>query len=91
MSPTVRPKVHVLIRQVKHSDWGKNDSGEKAVNVELSRAHLREMSDVELLRYGKTAREMCSPAANCSKPPRQIFMAQLEEVRDAWKRRHPES
>jgi hypothetical protein len=60
-----------------------------SIDRELLRAQLRDMSDAELLRYGKTAREMCSPAANSGKAPRQIFVIQLEEVQAEWKRRHP--
>jgi hypothetical protein len=32
---------------------------------------------------------LCSPKANFSKPPRKVFVVQLEEVNAEWRRRHP--
>lgn len=66
-----------------------SEKAEKSVDRELLRAQLRCMNDIELLQYGKTAREMCSPAANGGGPPKPIFVIQLEEVQAEWKRRHP--
>jgi hypothetical protein len=60
-------------------------------DVEALRARLRKMSDVELIRFGKDARYMCSPWANMSKPPRADFQVQLDEAKSEWKRRHPEN
>ena len=45
------------------------------------------MSDDELVRFGKDAAYMCSPQANRNKPARQIFILQLEETRQEWRRR----
>jgi hypothetical protein len=60
-----------------------------AVDVEELRKRLRKMSDQELVRFGKAARYMCSPAANFGKPPREPFVIQLNEARAEWRRRHP--
>lgn len=43
------------------------------------RARLLKMTDAELLRFGKAARYMCSPAANLGKPRHQAFVVQLPE------------
>jgi cold shock CspA family protein len=53
------------------------------------RTRLRKMSDQELLRFGQAAKFMCLPEANFGKPPRQVFVIQLEEAREEWKRRNP--
>jgi hypothetical protein len=34
---------------------------------------------------------MCSAMANFGKPPRKVFVIQLEEVKAEWRRRHPKS
>jgi hypothetical protein len=51
------------------------------------RERLQKMTDAELLAFGKSARYMCSPAANLGKPPREPFVIQLEEARAEWRRR----
>jgi hypothetical protein len=45
------------------------------------------MSDAEVLKFGGSAKFICSPGANLGKPPRKSFVAQLEEARAEWKRR----
>jgi hypothetical protein len=60
-------------------------------DIEALRARLRKMSDVELIRFGKDARYMCSAWANMNKPPRAEFQIQLDEAKAEWKRRHPKS
>jgi hypothetical protein len=57
------------------------------VDLEQLSARLRKMSDTELLRFGKAAAAMCSPQANLGKPPRKVFVIQLDEARAEWKRR----
>lgn len=52
-------------------------------------ARLRKMTDAELLRFGQAAKYMCSPGANFGKPPREVFLFQLLEAREEWKRRRP--
>jgi hypothetical protein len=38
------------------------------------------MNDRDLLRFGKSARYMCSPEANLGKEPRKVFVIQLREA-----------
>jgi hypothetical protein len=52
---------------------------------------LRKMTDEELIREGKTGRYMCSPMANFGKPPRKVFVIQLEEAKAEWRRRNPKT
>ena len=47
------------------------------------------MTDKELLRFGKSARYMCSPEANLGKEPRKAFVIQLREAAEEWRCRHP--
>jgi hypothetical protein len=56
------------------------------VNREELRARLRKMTDNELRRFGRAARNTCLPEANRGKPPRE-FVIQLEEAQTEWKRR----
>jgi hypothetical protein len=62
-------------------------SGEHGLNREALRARLRRMRDRELLRFGRAARYMCSPAANLGKGTRQVFVIQLREAEQEWRRR----
>jgi hypothetical protein len=39
------------------------------------------MSDEELRKFGEAAKYMVSPRANMGKPPREVFVIQLEEAR----------
>jgi hypothetical protein len=55
------------------------------------RARLRRMSDRELRRFGKSARYMCSPEANLGKAPRRVFVIQLREAVEEWRRRQDSS
>jgi hypothetical protein len=63
-------------------------SGENELDLEALRARLRRMSDTELLRFGRSARYLCSPVANHGKEPRQVFVVQLREAAEEWRRRH---
>jgi hypothetical protein len=56
------------------------------IDLEELRARLRKMTDAELLRFGKAARNLCSPEAKLGKS-REAFVIQLEEARAEWKRR----
>jgi geranylgeranyl pyrophosphate synthase len=62
-------------------------AGEHELNLEAIRARLRHMSDRELLRFGKSARYMCSTEANLGKKPRPVFVIQLREAEKEWRRR----
>lgn len=50
------------------------------------RARLQKMTDAELIRYGKSARFMSKPENGKADP---VYVAQLEECRAEWRRRHP--
>jgi hypothetical protein len=64
-------------------------AGENELDLEALRARLRRMSYWELLRFGKSARYMCSPEANLGKEPRKAFVIQLREAAEEWRCRHP--
>jgi len=66
-------------------------SSESFPGLELLRERLRDMTDAELLAYGKSAHELCSPATSRGKPPKQAYVIQLEEVRAEWRRRHKDA
>ena len=63
--------------------------GFQEFNVETERAKLRKLSDGVLIRQGKAARFMCSPAANFGKPPRDEFVIGVWLCKEEWRRRHP--
>ncbi len=65
-------------------------SDDNEVVLESLRTRLRKMSDQELLRFGQTAKYMCSSGANFGEPPRQVFLIQLREVRAELERRNQE-
>jgi hypothetical protein len=68
---------------------GFSDS-QNEVDLDTLRARLRKMTDGELARFGRTAQYMCSPRPNLGKPPRQVFVIQLEEAKIEWNRRKAE-
>jgi hypothetical protein len=52
---------------------------------------LRTMSDDELNHFGRAVRYMCSPTANHGNEPRSVFVIQLREAVEEWRRRYPDS
>lgn len=54
---------------------------------EAFRKRLAKMTDSELIRFGKAAKEMCKDGFG--QAPREAFVIQLEECRAEWRRRHP--
>ena len=60
-------------------------------DIEKLRERLRKMSDAQLLEFGRAGRQLCSPEANFGKPPREVFVIQLQEARAEWARRHPKN
>jgi hypothetical protein len=66
-------------------------AGEHELDQEALRSGLRGMSDRELLRFGKSARYMCSPEANLGKVPRPMFEIQLREAEKEWRHRRWDS
>jgi hypothetical protein len=53
-------------------------------DLESHRKRLRKMTDEELLKHGKAAREMAK-----DKNPLPVFVIQLNEARKEWRRRYP--
>ena len=53
------------------------------------RERLRKLSNEELIREGKSARYMCSPATNFGKPPLDVYVTALQLCKEEWRRRHP--
>jgi hypothetical protein len=51
------------------------------------RERLREMSDLELRRFGQTARKLSDPKMNFGAT--DPYVVQLDEARAEWRRRHP--
>jgi hypothetical protein len=56
------------------------------VQVQKLRERLRQMSDAELIKFGKTVRNLSGPRIGLTSDP---WKAQLEEARAEWRRRHP--
>jgi hypothetical protein len=54
------------------------------------RERIRKMSDLELRKYGRSARDLADPKKNFG-PPNPSFQIQLHEARAEWRRRHPAS
>jgi hypothetical protein len=50
------------------------------------RQRLRNMSDQELIKFGKSVRLLCGGRVGIMENP---FEAQLAEARAEWRRRHP--
>jgi hypothetical protein len=57
-------------------------------DVERIRASLRKMSDHELRKFGRSARDMADPKKKFG-APNPAFQIQLDEARAEWRRRHP--
>jgi hypothetical protein len=57
-------------------------------DIERIRERLRKMSDIELRKYGRAARDLADPKKNLGKP-NPSFQVQLDEARAEWRRRHP--
>jgi hypothetical protein len=66
------------------------EDGDQHIDVEEIRAHIRRLSDPDLLRYGRAARYMTSPYATWGKESRLVFRVQLDESRAEWRRRFGE-
>ncbi len=55
--------------------------GTNKFNLENIRKHLQWLSDDELIQFGKACRYMLTPQANLGRPPREVFVIQLQEAR----------
>jgi len=57
------------------------------LDVTTLRERLQKMSDDELVKFGKAAGYMCSPAANLGHAPLRAFVIQLDEAWAEWRKR----
>ena len=53
-------------------------------DLEEHRKRLRKMNDEQLLKHGIAARELTK-----EKNPLPVYVIQLKEAREEWRRRHP--
>lgn len=60
---------------------------DQPLDLDAVRARLARMDDEALLRFGKAAAYMSSPAAYYGQPPRPEFVMQYEAAREEWQRR----
>jgi hypothetical protein len=59
------------------------------VEMEEIRRYVREMPDTELLRFGMTAKFLCSLEATVDLPPPERVRLRLTEAQAEWERRNP--
>jgi hypothetical protein len=60
----------------------------KPDSIEQIRERIRKMSDAELRKYGRAARNLSDPKKTFGlRNP--AFQVQLDEARAEWRRRHP--
>jgi hypothetical protein len=57
--------------------------------IERLRARLRAIPDSQLLQVGQAAKMLCSTEINADGPPLELYVVQLREAREEWRRRHP--
>jgi hypothetical protein len=58
-----------------------------SINIDQIRERLRKMSDLELRKFGRAAKDMADPRKNFGSP-NPAFQIQLDEARAEWRRRH---
>jgi hypothetical protein len=61
--------------------------GFRPENPKELRQRLREMSDLELRRFGERARKLSDPKMNFGAT--EPHVVELEEARAEWRKRHP--
>jgi hypothetical protein len=57
------------------------------VDIEALRARLKRMDDRAFLSFGEAAAFLCRPEQCVHGKPREIFVIQLREAREEWRRR----
>jgi hypothetical protein len=62
-------------------------SGFEPESREELRARVREMSDLELRRFGRRARDLSNPKNNFGAT--DPYVIELDEARAEWRRRYP--
>lgn len=55
--------------------------GTNELNLEDIRKHLQRLSDEQLIQFEKASRDMLTPQANPGRPPREVYVFQLQEAR----------
>jgi len=63
------------------------DNVKPIASIAQIRARLRKMSDLELRKFGRSARDMADPKKNFG-PPNPASQIQLDEAKAEWSRRH---
>ena len=63
--------------------------GTYAPEKENARASISSMSNSELLRFGVRAKFRCSQGSSQNDPETEDTVAQLNEARAEWNKRHP--
>jgi hypothetical protein len=58
------------------------------VQLQKLRERLRQMTDEELINFGKMVRGLSAPRVSVTPDP---WKAQLNEARTEWRRRHPKT
>jgi hypothetical protein len=65
---------------------------ETKFTVEDFRKRIQAMSDEKLIRFGRAARYMADPKNSANRRSVEpVFIVQLQECREEWKRRHPKT
>jgi hypothetical protein len=60
----------------------------KEQDVDFIREQLRKMPDAELIKHGKSLRNLSDPKTQHGKP-NPSFVLQLKLAREEWRRRYP--
>jgi len=62
---------------------------ETEFNIEEFRKRIQKMSDAQLLRFGRAARNMCDPKQSANGKAEAVHELQLVELRPEFRRRFP--
>jgi hypothetical protein len=62
--------------------------GFRPQDIDFIREQLRKMPDAELIRHGKSLRNLSDPKTQCG-APNPAFVLQLKLAREEYRRRYP--
>jgi hypothetical protein len=62
---------------------------EAEVNIAAFKKRIRQMSDAQLLRFGRAARNMCDPKQSANGKAEAVHELELVELRQEYRRRFP--
>jgi hypothetical protein len=62
---------------------------ETEFNIEEFKKRIQTMSDAQLLRFGRAARNMCDPKQSVNGKAEAVHELQLVELRQEYRRRFP--